>query len=419
MLTVNQEQLSEVLERLAQELDISPSDYKRAVESYNAVGNWLKDGYERAYPGSTAEPEVYPQGSMRLGTVVRPLKNGKEADFDVDLVCELQGNKDALAASDVKTQVGDQLKAEATYAKMLDKEGRRCWKLQYAHKDGIGFHMDILPCVPEEDGGQRLLGSAGVSWQYAQYAIAITDKDEDRSPEYKWDPSNPKGYAGWFEDRNRAPFVSDVARQKELLYERNRSIYASVEQVPDQLVRTPLQRAIQILKRHRDIRFKDDPENKPISIIITTLAAHLYQNETNICVALDNIVAGLAAYAELMENQHAELDLRVRDLGVITRQQDGTWYIPNPVNPAENFADRWHKDDHAKARAFFRWVGRLREDIIGGPLGEADLPGAEHLMKRAMGLASPTVVVPRRAAKEELRDYSQVKIVNPSKPWGR
>ena len=35
---------------------------------------------------------------------------------------------------------------------------------------------------------------------------------------------------------------------------RRRSI-ASVDDVPDQLVRTPLQRSIQIMKRHRDVMF--------------------------------------------------------------------------------------------------------------------------------------------------------------------
>jgi hypothetical protein len=36
-------------------------------------------------------------------------------------------------------------------------------------------------------------------------------------------------------------------------------------------VKTPLQQAVQILKRHRDMMFADDPEHKPISVIITTL----------------------------------------------------------------------------------------------------------------------------------------------------
>jgi hypothetical protein len=49
-----------------------------------------------------------------------------------------------------------------------------------------------------------------------------------------------------------------------------------VEEVPDWYVKTTLQRTVQALKRHRNIYFVDGPENRPASIIITTLAARAY-----------------------------------------------------------------------------------------------------------------------------------------------
>ena len=36
--------------------------------------------------------------------------------------------------------------------------------------------------------------------------------------------------------------------------------------------RAPLQRAIQLLKRHRDVMFADNPEVEPISMILTNLS---------------------------------------------------------------------------------------------------------------------------------------------------
>ena len=55
---------------------------------------------------------------------------------------------------------------------------------------------------------------------------------------------------------------------------------AEVEDVKRRKVKTPLQRVVQILKRHRDIKFADDNSgNKPISIIITTIAGRLYEEE--------------------------------------------------------------------------------------------------------------------------------------------
>lgn len=56
----------------------------------------------------------------------------------------------------------------------------------------------------------------------------------------------------------------------------------SVRAVPKyQSNKTPLQRAVQILKRHRDIMFAGD-EDKPVSIIITTLAAKAYQEKVRL-----------------------------------------------------------------------------------------------------------------------------------------
>lgn len=135
---LNNDQISRILEDIAKTLDISPSDYQRAVDSYLAVGKWLQDGYEEAYPDSTTEPSIYLQGSMRLGTVVRPLRDGKDSNFDVDMVCELCAEKSETSPGVVKAQVGDRLKANATYCEKLDDEGKRCWTIEYVHiRDGI------------------------------------------------------------------------------------------------------------------------------------------------------------------------------------------------------------------------------------------------------------------------------------------
>jgi hypothetical protein len=41
----------------------------------------------------------------------------------------------------------------------------------------------------------------------------------------------------------------------------------------------------------------------------------------------------------------AEVNIRVKD--------DGHWNIPNPVDPRENFADRWHENNNAKQSLSF------------------------------------------------------------------
>ena len=69
---------SRFLENVAEAIDIAPSKYQDAVDRYQAVGHWLEGG---EYPGSLDDPSIYPQGSFRLGTVVRPIRGGVEAEY--------------------------------------------------------------------------------------------------------------------------------------------------------------------------------------------------------------------------------------------------------------------------------------------------------------------------------------------------
>ena len=349
-----------LLREIAEELDISPTKYREAVERYTAIGSWLENGN---YPGTAGKPKIYVQGSFRLGTVVRPIKSGKESDYDIDLACEVRSSVEKISAKEVKRMVGDRLKEHGTYRPMLQKEGRRCWTLLYAEDDGIGFHVDNLPCVPRPIARQDLDPRYGVP------AIGITDRDAT-SGEYNWGFSNPNGFADWFLDQQRATFNRVAPIRKQELQRRNPTVFATVADVPDQLVRTPLQRAVQLLKRHRDIRFqgREFESDKPISIIITTLAASAYQQETDVFTTMAGILDRIQRYQET---------------GII-RCVDGKWTIPNPANPGENFADRWNDDDSRKPDAFFGWVAWLREDL-DELLNAATSTGLDRILRKSFG----------------------------------
>ena len=141
---------------------------------------------------------------------------------------------------------------------------------------------------------------------------------------------------------------------------------ADVEEVKRQKVKTPLQRAIQLLKRHRDIMFQDrDEKEKPISIIITTVAAQLYQEEDNVFDALKNILENAPQY--IRSNMH-----------------NGQFFIENPSYAGENFADKWNKHPE-RARAFFDWLRQAQLDLVDDKLLRYDrLTMATHT-KRAFG----------------------------------
>lgn len=249
-MVIDKERYSRFLERVAQDMDIPPAKHQQAVDRYQAVGKWLEGG---VYPGCDGELSIYPQGSFRLGTVVRPMRGGAEADYDIDLVCELPILKDWTEPRSVKAMVGDRLREHQRYRKMLDTEGKRCWTLEYREQDGIGFHLDVLPAVRDHR-------------QIDDTSIAITDKQEAH---YHWSASDPLGYARWFDDKNRGAFIRVMMEQKKSILNHNLSAYLSVDDVPNQLVRTPLQRTIQIMKRHRDLYgVKATNGYRPISMII-------------------------------------------------------------------------------------------------------------------------------------------------------
>jgi hypothetical protein len=319
--TKRKRELSQIFSALADELDVPVSKYEDAAQRYQAVGAWLsQDDSELA----TYSPEVYPQGSFALGTAVRPL--GKD-DYDVDAVCLLDLTEAQVSQQQLKNMVGDRLKANRTYAGMLDPKdgGRRTWKLRYA--DESKFHLDILPAIPDSSP-ERI--SIEVPVSLSQHAICITDKITWSSG--RWPKSNPKGYAEWFKERMRVAFEE---RRRHLAIKKQ----AEIQQIPEHEVRTPLQRVIQLLKRHRDLRYNGD-DDKPISIIVTTLAAQAYNNESDLVDALLNIVPGMRLAIE---------------------HRNGVIWVPNPVNPEENFADRWAETPR-KADLFFEWLHAVERE---------------------------------------------------------
>ena len=71
---------------------------------------------------------------------------------------------------------------------------------------------------------------------------------------------------------------------------------AKVDDLPARKWKSPLQEAIQILKRHRDVMFQDARDSAPISATITTLAALSYRGEPDAASALERILTDMHLY---------------------------------------------------------------------------------------------------------------------------
>ncbi len=344
MTTGTRDQLSDLLEQVARSLDIPDNVHEEAVRKYDELGHWLE---EKDKEQGRREPRIYPQGSFLLGTVVRPISD--EADYDIDLVYERDLRKSSITQQQLKDEAGEHLESFVDFLKASHREapelepGRRCWTLQYPDQ----FHMDVLPAIPNDDRREN-------GGKVDATAIHITDVDL-----HEWLHSNPIGYGEWFKERmmqqlqeKRAQLARTELRAKGMMITEG-MVKEAAARVPEYKVKTPLQRAVQILKRHRDVHFKDDSDNRPASIILTTLAAKSYQNEGNLVDALINLVRGMPEHIEYrMENGK-----RV------------SW-VPNPVNSEENFADRWQdKDRPDREQKFLIWLQKVEQDIVAALKG--------------------------------------------------
>ena len=306
MYTDLDQQLDELLRSSIESLDASDEEYRLAVARCNAVGQFLAGYWDSASTGG----EVYPQGSMRLGTVTRNLH--RDDEIDIDLVARRDLPEASVSQAELKADIGHGLGLfvrSGSEGLLSLEEGRRCWTLHYA-----GLHLDVLPALPDANEG-----GAG---------ILVADTRLRR-----WLSSNPIGYADWF----HAAMRTEQLEKRKILAERG----VEAAGVPNWAVKTTLQRTVQALKRHRDIYFADDLAERPASVIVTTLAAKAYRGEGSLHDGLLNATSAMSA---LVENEN------------------GVYIVSNPVQPKENLADHW-KDEPHRVRRFFEWVEQARLDF--------------------------------------------------------
>lgn len=297
------------LDNIARNLSITKTMYDKAVSAYTSVGNWLDTGL------SDYKVSIFTQGSFNLGTTIKPISDND--DYDIDLVCLVE-NKDKIhSAKLLKASIGHQLEMNKTYKEKLSPEGKRCWTLEYEE-----FHMDILPAMPKNENFDKEKNGD----------IIITHTDDFQN--YRFQESNPFEFKKCFINRSQIRKLEEVQFQRSM---------EAVDPVPKYLDTTVLQECIKLLKRHRDLMFKKDDEDAPISMIITTLAGLAYDGSQSISIALEVILNKMDSF--------------------IQKDSNGNYRIENPVNQNENFADKWNKKI-IKAKNFYKWLDKARKDFI-------------------------------------------------------
>jgi hypothetical protein len=298
MITINKRltRIDSLLDRMAEEIQLDDSRYERMKQSYEAIKNWIDDDEKFFKP---YKYDVYPHGSVRIGTTVKPLISD---EFDLDIVVHLVADNNIIAPSKVYNELKRRLLENKKYEAILELKNR-CWRLNYAGD----FHMDVMPGIQET--------------LYDNNKIKVPDRKLNN-----WVSSNPKGYSDWF--LLKANLIKESYLEKALRAEKL--------PVDDFRHKKPLQRAVQLIKRYRDEYFQKDLTYKTPSIILTTIAGQYYQGEESIFTTIDGIITSLVDQIKLSQ--------RVK--------------IFNPVNHEEDFTDKWDSEPqyYTEFKNFIRYL---------------------------------------------------------------
>ena len=286
MITVEDKatQLDDLLERMAEGIQLDSTRYERMINSYEAVNNWIEEDEKFFKP---FKYDVYPHGSVRILKTVKPI--GRD-EFDLDIVIHLESNWSQHTPQRIYNELKRRLEEHEKYKTMLEAKNR-CLRLNYSGD----FHMDIMLGIQENE--------------FDINKIKVPDRELG-----DWVSSNPRGYAEWF--------IAKAKQAKGLLIKK---AVNSAERIPadDFDTKRPLQRAVQLIKRYRDIYFEKDDTYKTGSIILTTIAGQFYSGEDSVFETVDNIITTIRAKVN---------------------QPLPRFKILNPVNVAEDFTDKWETE---------------------------------------------------------------------------
>jgi Second Messenger Oligonucleotide or Dinucleotide Synthetase domain len=291
--------LDSLLFEICESLQLTPAQHRKAVQRYTAIARTL-DG-----PGTTfahIESNLYPQGSMKLGTTVKPI----DGPHDLDFVCEFNVSHTKADPMRLLYDMYAVFKGHGVYGGMVELKNR-CVRIVYKDE----FYLDVLPAC-------RDLGNGGA-------CIQVPDCELQN-----WTPSNPVAFATWFEKATHHILVQRPTGRV-LVMDHAASIQPipKIEATED---KTVLQLVVQLLKRWRDIHYSDS-SFPPISVVLTTLAAGNYRGEASLSEALLVV-----------------LERIVRRLDA-ARVAGHRLQVPNPVHPDEDFSERWN--DNLRAYSEF------------------------------------------------------------------
>lgn len=329
-----------VLMRTAASMSLTEAQYETIDQRYCTLQRILNTSDDSSLSGA----HIFVQGSIALKTTIRPVPEALDemgtVDADAIVLVYPSGPlepDELLAAIQKRFESGSRVDAPVTPL-------RRGIRITYADENP-GFHIDITPAI----GRPNLADEKGFGNLY------VPDRETG------WKHSSPRSYAAWLEDVSSKEI--NIVQERSMVKATMDSVSMESTQDPipeynNYLEHNPLRATIKLLKRHRDVWAlnSDNAKVRPISAIITTLAARSYlrvaqlskQRPYRAIEAILEIVNGMPDY--------------------IGRNAKDEYEVLNPEDKDENFAEKWNRvnEGNILISAFDRWHGQVMQDLRMG-----------------------------------------------------
>ncbi len=293
-----------LLSDVAIRIQLSPSNYRLAVERVETLAAWLdREGSELA--GRVVL--VYAQGSMAINATIASCLTGDECDIDAIAQLHLPSGTTPRQGLDLLYRSIKGEKGSRYYS--VTRRNTRCVTVDYAE-----MHVDVTPAElipgreprvshifhhrPEELGvpGERIVANP---YGFAEWFNAVTPR--------------AVAFEKFFEARSRA---MDSVLTKE----------AEAEDVPEQIpayLKPPAVVALQLIKRNRNLRYELRNGRRPPSVM---LARRVAETGSGTGTPFDELLY----QARQLAGYFAEHQAHGRLVHVV-----------NPTCPEDVFSDRW------------------------------------------------------------------------------
>ena len=299
--------LDNILLLMCGKLQLQDSLYKLAEERYHAIAKIIEeDPIFR-----DIELNMYAHGSFRLKTTVKPV-SGEE--YDLDFVVEIS-NETAreMTPEQLYNHIFRILSTDGIHDKMVEKKSR-CIRINYAND----FHMDIMP---------------GKQINVESKEIIVPDRELKHWHHH----SNPIRYAEWFEEQAKTHIITEINQM--------RKVQCSAEPIADHEIVTrlePLRRAVQLIKRYRDI-YCDVHNTEAVRSIV-------------ICTLMGEITSTYSDTVQIIQDFCSYVSHRILESG------QTPFIVKNPVVD-EILTEKW-QEDNQNYIDFVSMIEALKQDIM-------------------------------------------------------